>query len=837
MLERIRLSSIRGFVTKHAFEFAEREKIPITFHSIPSEMVREFGGIESQRYRDVFVNKKSTITATFAKNDYTKIDESVFKADAILSMYPGSEESYEIRTTRMKEDPEIGKTRVKTYKYKEWEKDRNVLFNSQARYKTPYFHIDTDSSFDYNKKVNEFVDFLVRNNVKELYVIGSEEFLALQRRYPSEVAEKFFNALSERLSEIKQSKGEQRKSEIKDACKIAVSVFDSPDAKTKERRIANKIHKIPFIQNRDLDFEGVNYFFDLSKFFELKFVDRRTVVRVFDRKSGINIANYARDRMGNEQFLIEDKRFFAPAEKKIIYDPANVVISSGGQNGMDRIALVVARTLGFKTSGQAPANYMTTTGSDRSLKDFGLIAKGDYRTRTYTNVENNQLTIRTAVDFNTPGEKATLNAIKRFDKPYFDVDGNLKADDIKAKAKLIAEFCVENNITRINIAGNITGVEVSGRVFMKEFLNQLKIQAKEINIKPGVKPATRKDVTGLLSDGSPFPKETKTIPFFHDAVRMMIDKLGFVVTIRSTMYKDGAVRIHHSNEKAEIKLLGKVTSAKDLEKYLNESSVGLKEFKTVNDWWNAGMSYRATKEFYEKNKYLFLYRVTSLEKNLAPKSIQQAKGDIKSNAIKQAKKMKNAGLYAIHGKIIRDERLAEEKGYTTKITQELKKKEYEKKLQYVPATREEFQDWIREEFEEKLNENGIEITPETSRWADDWTDRISKEYASDEEIRVLSHVDVAVQIREFMLNEIKDIGVKLSWKDEVWLGTIGDGLTREYLEDPNFDYLTSIINHVDSRFKKPKDIPIRQKRMKDEDKSAKDKERELYKEYYGTELE
>lgn len=47
-------------------------------------------------------------------------------------------------------------------------------------------------------------------------------------------------------------------------------------------------------------------------------------------------------------------------------------IISGGQTGADRGGLEAARTLGIPTGGTAPRGYLTETGPDESLREFGL---------------------------------------------------------------------------------------------------------------------------------------------------------------------------------------------------------------------------------------------------------------------------------------------------------------------------------------------------------------------------------------------------------------------------------------------------------------------------------
>jgi len=65
-------------------------------------------------------------------------------------------------------------------------------------------------------------------------------------------------------------------------------------------------------------------------------------------------------------------------------------IISGGQTGIDRMALEVAKELGIETGGYAPKGYLTENGSDLTLKEFGLEENetSDYNYRTKYNIRS-----------------------------------------------------------------------------------------------------------------------------------------------------------------------------------------------------------------------------------------------------------------------------------------------------------------------------------------------------------------------------------------------------------------------------------------------------------------
>lgn len=118
-------------------------------------------------------------------------------------------------------------------------------------------------------------------------------------------------------------------------------------------------------------------------------------------------------------------------------------IISGGQTGIDRMGLEVAKELGLFTGGYAPKGYKTETGNDSSLAGFGLKehTSTEYNQRTEINVMLSGGTIIFG-DENSAGSKATIKFLKKHQKPYLI---NPTVEDIKV-------FIKTKDI--VNIAGN-----------------------------------------------------------------------------------------------------------------------------------------------------------------------------------------------------------------------------------------------------------------------------------------------------------------------------------------------------------------------------------------------
>jgi len=151
-------------------------------------------------------------------------------------------------------------------------------------------------------------------------------------------------------------------------------------------------------------------------------------------------------------------------------------IISGGQTGADQAGLMIAKDLGIETGGWAPKEWKTSHGPQKKLlESFGLKeSKEGYKGRTWENVRDSNATIRLAVDFDSPGEKCTMDAINYFKKPWIDIDLlNLKP------IQEVIEFLVLVKPSILNIAGNTQNkdghnIERMSYLYLKKVLSEYK---------------------------------------------------------------------------------------------------------------------------------------------------------------------------------------------------------------------------------------------------------------------------------------------------------------------------------------------------------------------------
>lgn len=127
-------------------------------------------------------------------------------------------------------------------------------------------------------------------------------------------------------------------------------------------------------------------------------------------------------------------------------------IISGGQTGADQAGLFVAKRFGLKTGGHMPKGWRTLSGPRidfEKMFDMSEHHSPEYPPRTELNVKNSDGTVRLAGNFDSSGEKCTLAAIKKQNKPWFDVD---LSDPPPPKD--FVNWLNLNNIKTLNVAGN-----------------------------------------------------------------------------------------------------------------------------------------------------------------------------------------------------------------------------------------------------------------------------------------------------------------------------------------------------------------------------------------------
>ena len=156
-------------------------------------------------------------------------------------------------------------------------------------------------------------------------------------------------------------------------------------------------------------------------------------------------------------------------------------IISGGQTGIDRMALEVAKELGIRTGGYIVNSYKTEDGYDLSLKEFGLIEMEttSYSERTKKNIESASGSILFG-DINSLGSKLLIKYSTEFFYPFIINPTSEKIVDYINNLKQLTK----DGSVILNIAGN------RGSKISEENLNKYREILKWGLIKSGKKIST-----------------------------------------------------------------------------------------------------------------------------------------------------------------------------------------------------------------------------------------------------------------------------------------------------------------------------------------------------------
>lgn len=160
-------------------------------------------------------------------------------------------------------------------------------------------------------------------------------------------------------------------------------------------------------------------------------------------------------------------------------------VISGGQTGVDQVAIIVASEYGLKTGGIMPEGWRTENGPNPDFgQKYGLRegTSPEYPIRTEANVRNSDGTIRIALKLNSKGMRSTMTAIVKHRRPYFDVDLKTYEKDAEFMEKVLA-WMTANNIRTLNMAGNKetndNNISKAARLFIEKFMKTLGFKCVE----------------------------------------------------------------------------------------------------------------------------------------------------------------------------------------------------------------------------------------------------------------------------------------------------------------------------------------------------------------------
>jgi len=197
-------------------------------------------------------------------------------------------------------------------------------------------------------------------------------------------------------------------------------------------------------------------------------------------------------------------------------------VISGGQTGVDRIGLEAGKEVGLETGGTATPGFVTESGKDLSLKDFGVqeiskelqagkSGKEFYLPRTEQNVLNSDGTVYFSTDEDSAGRIATERFAKKHNKPFL----------LNPTVEQLRNWLAFNNIETLNVAGN------RGSKLSKEKAEEIKNTIKQALSQP-TQAATTDEAT-LKSQIAALEEKRKTTGITASEIATLMEletKLG-----------------------------------------------------------------------------------------------------------------------------------------------------------------------------------------------------------------------------------------------------------------------------------------------------------------------
>lgn len=129
-----------------------------------------------------------------------------------------------------------------------------------------------------------------------------------------------------------------------------------------------------------------------------------------------------------------------------------LLVISGGQTGVDQAGLEAALSVGLRTAGWMPYGWLTLEGCCPEFREkYGMAEcqEPGYAARTELNARDSDGTIRIAKNFGTPGERCTLIALHKYDKPHLDLSSRKLP-----QPEFALDWLLANHIKTLNVAGN-----------------------------------------------------------------------------------------------------------------------------------------------------------------------------------------------------------------------------------------------------------------------------------------------------------------------------------------------------------------------------------------------
>ncbi|GAB4138687.1 MAG: putative molybdenum carrier protein [Planctomycetaceae bacterium] len=165
------------------------------------------------------------------------------------------------------------------------------------------------------------------------------------------------------------------------------------------------------------------------------------------------------------------KQMFSPfAHQPTVESPVRII--SGGQTGVDRIALDVALELQIPIGGWCPKGRRAEDGVIPNRYPLLETESKKYNTRTKRNIRDSDATLILSTLPLTGGTAMTENIARKREKPFLIVDLNALPD-----VENVQKWLSENRIAVLNIAGpradSLKELDAIVRIFLRKLFRQV----------------------------------------------------------------------------------------------------------------------------------------------------------------------------------------------------------------------------------------------------------------------------------------------------------------------------------------------------------------------------
>ncbi len=155
------------------------------------------------------------------------------------------------------------------------------------------------------------------------------------------------------------------------------------------------------------------------------------------------------------------------------------MVISGGQTGVDRIALDVAIEKDIPHGGWCPKGRLSEAGRIPDRYQLQEMSSRQYQKRTEANVRDSDGTLILHFGKPTGGTALTIYLVRKYDKPLLKIDlREARAADENRLVRQAVDWIREQRVFRLNVAGpcasSVPQISKVAKPFLRNLLEVLR---------------------------------------------------------------------------------------------------------------------------------------------------------------------------------------------------------------------------------------------------------------------------------------------------------------------------------------------------------------------------